>query len=181
MQKTQSFPTCLNLTSYALHGVFQQFGEILSIRTLYGLNVALIEFKTADSAKMAHDVMHGQVISTSIPSEVYYAQIIPLPVSMEADSQGSAKSLLTEQLFNGNLRFVEHGQWTIPVLNGYIPAQKDTILNEVKHSGNSQGNSTNEIVIEQEHCPFALPPPNLNDNKKYRECLQILPNPQQLC
>lgn len=166
LQKTQSFPTCLNLTSYALHGVFQQFGEILSIRTLYGLNVALIEFKTADSAKMAHDVMHGQVISTSIPSEVYYAQIIPLPVSMEADSQGSAKSLLTEQLFNGNLRFVEHGQWTIPVLNGYIPAQKDTILNEVKHSGNSQGNSTNEIVIEQEHCPFALPPPNLNDNKK---------------
>lgn len=166
LQKTQSFPTCLNLTSYALHGVFQQFGEILSIRTLYGLNVALIEFKSAESAKMAHEVMHGQVISTSIPSEIYYAQIIPLPVSMEADSQGSGKSLLTEQLFNGNLRFVEHGQWTIPVLNGYIPAQRDSILHETKHPSNSQGNSTNEIVIEQEHCPFALPPPNLNDNKK---------------
>ncbi|SGZ38015.1 uncharacterized protein HGUI_00215 [Hanseniaspora guilliermondii] len=165
LQKTQSFPTCFNLTSYALHGVFHQFGEILSIRTLYGLNVALIEFKSVESAKMAHDVMHGQVISTSIPSEVYYAQIIPLPVSMESDSQGSTKSLLTEQLYNGNLRFVEHGQWTIPVLNGYIPAQKDSILTEIKNTVNSQGNS-NEIVIEQEHCPFALPPPNLNGNKR---------------
>lgn len=172
LQKTQSFPTCLNLTSYALHGVFHQFGQILSIRTLYGLNIALIEFKSIDSAKTAHDVMQGQTISTSIPSEIFYAQIIPLPVSMEADTQGNAKYLLNEQLHNGNLRFVEHGQWTIPVLNGYIPAQKDSILTDLKNNtahsnGNSAGgNNSNEIVIEQESCPFALPPPDLSQNQK---------------
>ena len=174
IQKTQNLPNFINLTSFALNSLFSQFGDIITIKTLYGLNLALIEFKYVDSAKLAIDAMNGKSISTSIPSDVVFAKIIPLSISLESDTTN--KFLLTEQLYNGSMKFLNHGQWTIPMISGYLPAHKEVINQNqtqlpvnsdtsVTHnnSNNHNHNSSGEVVIETDICPFTLPPPNLKN------------------
>lgn len=175
IQKTQNLPNFINLTSFCLNSLFSQFGEILTIKTLYGLNLALLEFKYVESAKMAIDSMNGKLISTSIPSDVVFAKIIPLSISLETDVQN--RFLLTEQLYNGSLKFINHGQWTIPTINGYLPAHKEVVHNQNTQAPNIPTSSENhnshyqhhssssEVVIETDLCPFTLPPPNLLKTK----------------
>ncbi|XBW37722.1 hypothetical protein QEN19_003306 [Hanseniaspora menglaensis] len=175
IQKTQNLPNFINLTSYALHSLFSRFGEILTVKTLYGLNLALIEFKNIEFAKNAVDSMNGKLISTSIPSDVVFAKIIPLSISLDSDPQN--RFLLTEQLYNASLKFITHGQWTIPVINGFLPSHKENdavnIVNTSRFSTSSDSNANqhhnhnnSEVIIETDSCPFELPPPNLNSSVK---------------
>ncbi|KAL6940274.1 hypothetical protein ACO0QE_004172 [Hanseniaspora vineae] len=164
LQKQQTetlLSNAINLTSSSVATLCLSFGPVVSARTLSGLNLALVEFQTIDSAVRAKELLNNREISMlGIPSIVSFAKIIPVNVrsnsitpslqSIKAanDSQMlQPRSLLQEQLLNGSLSFQQNGNISIPmftkgyeqsidsnVSSNYLPIPSANYVNNSSHS-----------------------------------------------
>lgn len=165
----QSLMNAINLTSVSLATLLSQFGTVISVRTISGLNIALVEFDSVESSTRALETLQEQDISMpGVPSKITYAQILPLhPNKLESISRAPSSekvplSLLQRQLFNGNITLQKQGNIQIPIFNSqpkltnlFIPQQQQ----QQQQSQSSMAISSND----QDICPFPLPP------KSFRE------------
>lgn len=167
LQKQQPhLNNAINLTSTSLATLCSKYGEILSARTLRGINMALVEFDTVESAIRALDALEGKEVSMiGAPSKVSFAKILPMQhqhttrlqqQNMQTKQEHTSQPLLQEQLYNGAVTFQQQGNISIPVFNQsqYSGAQNNSAQN-FSHAGTSSS--------EKEQCPFPLPPPALTE------------------
>mgnify|MGYP002477064743 FL=1 len=137
LQKQQTetlLSNAINLTSSSVATLCLSFGPVVSARTLSGLNLALVEFQSIDSAVRAKELLNNREISmVGIPSIVSFAKIIPVNVRSNSITPSlqsiktandhqmpQARSLLQEQLLNGSLSFQQNGNISIPMFtNGF--------------------------------------------------------------
>ena len=172
-QSEPQYINAVNLTSTALAAAGLRFGTVLSVRTLRDLNVALMEFDTPENARVCMDTLQGKDISLSgYPVSIAFAKILPLyqHQSPQRSQQHGPVTLLQEQLFNGSIVFQQQGSTQIPVLRGnemYLQQQqqlkqrvrsKSIAMQGIALNGN---NTQITLPIENERCPFPLPPPNI--------------------
>ena len=178
LQKQQpNLSSAVNLTSSSLATLCSKFGKVLSARTFENINIALVEFDSVESATRAMISLQGKEVSVvGIPSEVYYAKILPMhhkaqslggsdQLLFNSKENGVHQSLLQEQLLNGAVTLQQNGNISIPVFNQYPlhlqQHQKQSVNSNYAGNANSSHNS-----IEKDTCPFTLPPPPLQQNKE---------------
>ncbi|CCK69896.1 Jsn1p KNAG_0D01440 [Huiozyma naganishii CBS 8797] len=188
----------INLTSTSLATLCSQFGEVKSARTLRGINVALVELDSVDSAVRALGALQGKEVSmTGAPSSVYFAKILPMHHHQVSQLSGNQQNvlggrepmlsqpLLQEQLFNGAVTFQQQGNVSVPVFNQYYQQTQQPSAAPPQHiqqSHHQQGSSSGAgyqshgqsyashgNATEKEHCPFPLPPPVLLHEKNELE------------
>ncbi|CCD26961.1 uncharacterized protein NDAI_0J00690 [Naumovozyma dairenensis CBS 421] len=76
-QKQQHIPR--NLASTSLATICSRFGRIISSRTLKGMDMALIEFESIDSAITCLEALQGNEISAiGLPTTITFAKILPI-------------------------------------------------------------------------------------------------------
>lgn len=167
-QQQPHLNNAINLTSTSLATLCSKYGEILSARTLRGINMALVEFDTVESAIRALDALEGKEVSMiGAPSKVSFAKILPMQhqhathlqqQNLQPQQEQTSQPLLQEQLYNGAVTFHQQGNISIPVFNQnqYNSAQNTSTQN-FSHSGTSSS--------EKEQCPFPLPPPALKEQR----------------
>lgn len=168
-QQTQ-LANAINLTSTSLVTLCSKYGNVLSSRTLKGLNLALVEFDTVDSAARALDGLQNKEVSMiGAPSTVCFAKILPMhqpPVTIPTSNtplngqvEALPQTLLQEQLYNGALSFQQQGNQSIPIFTQHIHQNQNSNNN---HNHNNIQISNNE----KEQCPFPLPPPKIANQKE---------------
>ncbi|KAL3237147.1 Jsn1p [Nakaseomyces bracarensis] len=171
-QQQPHLNNAINLTSTSLATLCSKYGEIISARTLRGINMALVEFDTVESAIRALDALEGKEVSMiGAPSKVSFAKILPMQhqlathlqqQNLQPQQEHISQPLLQEQLYNGAVTFHQQGNISIPVFNqNQFNNNQNNSTQNFSHSGNSSS--------EKEQCPFPLPPPAL---KEQREELQ---------
>lgn len=167
-QQQPQLMNAVNLTSASLATLCSKYGVVISATTLKGLNMALVEFDSVESAIRAFEMLQGKEVSMiGAPSSVSFAKVLPMhqqapQVVVSPRATGTlgpdaiAQPLLQEQLFNGTVSFQQKGNVSLPVFNHQ---QQDNQPQPPQgHSNSNQGfghNSQNE----KEQCPFSLPPP----------------------
>ncbi|CCF56373.1 hypothetical protein KAFR_0B00740 [Kazachstania africana CBS 2517] len=152
----------INLTSSALTLLCSKYGNVVSVRTLKGLNMALVEFQSVDGAIHALEVLQNKSISVvGIPSAISFARILSFEntemnnISNLFNVDSSVPhSLLQEQLYNGSISFQSQGNIQVPIFKD----QLEVHAVDFKHE-----NMTTQITlpVEPEKCPFDLPPPSV--------------------
>lgn len=160
MQWNSGWNSIPNLTSVTLATIFSQFGKILSVRTLKGLYMSLIEFENIEHALLAIDTMQDKEISmVGVPCKITFAKILSYtnPV-IDPNSQRKPHSIMEECILNGTVQFqVQPNGLQIPLYNDqYNPALP------IMFSSNP---ITKTISSEQETSPFPLPPPPIESHK----------------
>ncbi|GMM58971.1 hypothetical protein DAKH74_055880 [Maudiozyma humilis] len=180
-QSEPQYINAVNLTSTALAAAGLRFGTVLSVRTLRDLNVALIEFDTPENARMCLETLQGKDISLpGYPVSIAFAKILPLyqHQSPQRSQQRGPVTLLQEQLFNGSIVFQQQGSTQIPVLRGsetYTQQQQHMKQRARSKSTAMQGIALNAnntqitLPIENERCPFPLPPPTIQEEREVLE------------
>ena len=184
LQQTEpQYINAVNLTSTAIASLCSKFGNIISVRTLRDLNIALIEFDSIDAARITLESLQGKDISIlGYPTLISYAKILPLYHHTQNNkSLSSPRSLLQDQLVNGSIVFHQQGSTQIPLLqsqlkdNSRISPQK--VQQQPQQSVMFQGLTNNAngtqitLPIENEVCPFPLPPPSIQTQN---EILKII-------
>lgn len=164
----------INLTSASLATLCSKYGTVISARTLKGLNMALVEFDSVESAIRAFETLQGKEVSViGAPSTVSFAKVLPMHqqppqvvVSPNGGTMGPdavAQPLLQEQLFNGTVSFQQQGSMSMPVFNQQQQEQQQQALHI---SPNFNHSFVHVSQNEKEQCPFPLPPPSFNDQEK---------------
>lgn len=183
-QQQPHLANTINLTSTSLATLCLKFGNVLSARTLKGVNMALVEFDSVDAAMHAKEALNGKEVSlVGAPSLVSFAKVLPMHQQPQAQASAPAlsgsgpQSLLQEQLYNGAVTFQQQGNVSIPVFNQHTTSShgngsstgsnNNTITStSSNNNGNNNGNNNHSTthLPEKEHCPFPLPPPSVADN-----------------
>ncbi|EDO16583.1 hypothetical protein Kpol_520p3 [Vanderwaltozyma polyspora DSM 70294] len=154
----------INLTSTSLATLCSKYGDVVSARTLSGLNMALVEFSSIDASMKAMDDLQGKEVSMmGAQSSVFFAKILPMhqqQVNLPSNktflaSETANQPLLHEQLYNGSLTFQQQGNLSIPIFNQKQQQQQQ----QTNINSNFNHSSTHISTNEKELCPFPLPPP----------------------
>ena len=183
-QQHSHLSNTLNLTSISLVTLCSKFGKVLSARTLEGINMALIEFESVESAIQATESLQGKEISMlGAPGTVAFAKILPMIMQQTQSFQmntvsgdNKPQSLLHEQLLNGSLTIQQQGNISIPIFNplslghqsGQIQPQSHQHQKQHQHQHtqsqlhHQNGSSVHVSTNEKEQCPFSLPPLSLS-------------------
>ncbi len=173
-QQQPHLNNAINLTSASLATLCSKYGEVISARTLRGINMALVEFDSVDSAIRALDALQGKEVSMiGAPSKVSFAKILPMHYQQSNHTQQQnaqttqaesvSQPLLQEQLNNGAVTFHQQGNISIPVFNqNQYSNGQNTNNNASSHPGTSSSS-------DKEQCPFPLPPPPLSGKKSELE------------
>ncbi|CCH62908.1 hypothetical protein TBLA_0I02500 [Henningerozyma blattae CBS 6284] len=192
-QQQLQLANAINLTSTSLVTLCSKYGNVITARTLSGLNMALVEFDTVESAARALDDLQNKEVSMiGAPSTVCFAKILPMhqqqsnlgvpnssvPLNSSLlNNEMLPQTLLQEQLYSGALSFQQQGGASIPVFNSQQQTQQtqhstmhsnSISIPSHNHSNNSNNNNNNMNQIqsnEKEQCPFPLPPPNIIHQK----------------
>ena len=165
----------VNLTSTSLATLCSKFGEVLSARTLAGINLAIVEFTSVEAATTAMDALQGKEVSMiGAPSFVAFAKILPMHQQtayynkqVSNQMEQAPQPLLHEQLYNGSINLQQQGNVSIPVFSqhpqqGQMQSHGSQGQNHnqqynqghMSHAGHSHSAS-----LEREQCPFPLPAP----------------------
>ncbi|EHM99806.1 Puf2p [Saccharomyces cerevisiae x Saccharomyces kudriavzevii VIN7] len=166
LQPTQQHQqNTVNLTSTSLATLCSQYGNVLSARTLGGLNMALVEFSTVESAICALEALQGKELSkVGAPSTVSFARVLPMyeqPPNVSGYNNTAKQPLLQEQLNHGVLNYQQ--QQSEPQNQPQPTSFNQPNLaytNPTQNLSHLQLSST-----ENEPYPFPLPPPTLSDNE----------------
>lgn len=171
-QQQPQLINAVNLTSASLATLCSKYGNVISARTLKGLNMALVEFDTVDSAIRAFEVLQGKEVSViGAPSSVSFAKVLPMHqqtpqvVVSPGAPNGAVGSevpqpLLQEQLFNGQVNFQQKGNVSVPMFNHQQQEPQPQPTHVASNFNHSYGHVSQS---EKEQCPFPLPPPSLNE------------------
>lgn len=164
LQPTQQQQNTVNLTSTSLATLCSQYGKVLSARTLRGLNMALVEFSTIESAICALEALQGKELSkVGASSTVSFARVLPMyeqPPNANAYNSKPKQPLLQEQLNNGVLNYQQQ--------QSEQQQQQPTSFNQPNLSYNNPTQNLSHLQLssnESEPYPFPLPPPSLADNE----------------
>ena len=189
LQQTEpQYINAVNLTSTAIASLCSKFGNVISVRTLRDLNIALIEFDSIDAARITMESLQGKDISIlGYPTLISYAKILPLyHHSQNNRNHNAPRSLLQDQLVNGSIVFHQQGSTQIPLLQSQLMdntrmtpqrIQQQQQQPQPQQSVMFQGltNSTNgtqiTLPIENEVCPFPLPPPTIQTQSEMLESI----------
>ncbi|CCE63150.1 hypothetical protein TPHA_0E00550 [Tetrapisispora phaffii CBS 4417] len=191
-QQNSQLYNVINLTSTALVTLCSRFGKVNSARTLQNLNIALVKFDSVNSAVLATEMLQNKAISmVGVPCHVAFAKIFPTPVpdpnrmtNMQFNNE-NGRSLLQEQLFNGNFSLQQQGNITVPVFNQqFIQLQhqmqqiqkQQTQSNSQHHNQQNSSLSNNQqhashqstthiTNADKEQCPFHLPPETISSQQ----------------
>lgn len=162
----------VNLTSASLATLCSRYGNVISARTLKGLNLALVEFDTVESAIRAFEMLQGKEVSViGAPSAVSFAKVLPMhqqppqvvvsPGSMNgAMGPDAPQPLLQEQLYNGQVSLQQKGNVSLPLFNHQ---QQEPQSQQLHVSSNFNHSYSHVPQNEKEQCPFSLPPPSLDE------------------
>lgn len=168
--------SAINLTSTSLATLCSKFGEVQSARVLKGINMALVEFDSIDSAVHALEALQGKEVSMlGFPSTVSFAKVLPThhqqqtfyPAPSNVSGEGTHQPLLQEQLYSGAVTFLQQGNVTIPVFNQFYRQQQQQQQQQHQQqlNGASPGNTHNSHnnAADKELNPFNLQPPPIKD------------------
>ncbi|KAG0670621.1 hypothetical protein C6P45_001997 [Maudiozyma exigua] len=180
LQQTEpQYINAVNLTSTAIASLCSNFGNVISVRTLRDLNIALIEFDSVDAARITLESLQGKDISIlGYPSLISYAKILPLyHQAQNTKGHNAPRSLLQDQLVNGSIVFHQQGSTQIPLLQSQLkdtirmspqkaqqqtqqpqPSQQTVMFQGLTNNANG---TQITLPIENEICPFPLPPPSI--------------------
>ena len=169
LQPTQQHQqNAVNLTSTSLATLCSQYGKVLSARTLRGLNMALVEFSTVESAICALEALQGKELSkVGAPSTVSFARVLPMyeqPLNVNGFNNTPKQPLLQEQLNHGVLNYQLQQSLQQPELQ-----QQPTSFNQPNLTYCNPTQNLSHLQLssnENEPYPFPLPPPSLSDSKK---------------
>lgn len=180
----------INLTSTSLATLCSKFGEVVSARTFRGINMAIVEFTSAEAAVAALEALQGKEVSMiGSPSFVAFAKILPMHQQSQYYSQQTSNQpepasqpLLQEQLYNGSVTLQQQGNVSIPVFNQYqqhVHSQPQNQYLQQSQSHNQQYGQTHishnsqyhNNSIEREQCPFPLPPPSIKNRMSELETI----------
>lgn len=174
-QQQPQLVNTVNLTSASLATLCSKYGTVISARTLKGLNMALVEFDSIESAIRAFEMLQGKEVSViGAPSAVSFAKVLPMhqqPPQVVVSPGGTSNGplgpdsvpqpLLQEQLFNGTVNFQQQGNISLPVFNHH---QQEAQQQQSLHVSSNFNHSFVHISQnEKEQCPFSLPPASFND------------------
>lgn len=166
-QQQPQLINAVNLTSASLATLCSKYGVVVSATTLKGLNMALVEFDSVESAIRAYEMLQGKEVSMiGAPSSVFFAKVLPMhqqapqvvvsPGSTaNMGSEALAQPLLQEQLFNGTVSFQQQGNVSMPIFN---PQQADPHSQQSHGPANTNQGFGHNSQNEKEQCPFSLPP-----------------------
>lgn len=160
MQWNNRWKNAPNLTSVTLATIFSQFGKIISVRTLKGLYMSLIEFENVEHALLAMDTMHDKDISiVDVPCKITFAKILSYTnPTIDPNSQVKPHSIMEECVLNGTVQLqVQPNGLQIPLYSDQFNSALPLVL--------SSGHITKTISSEQETTPFPLPPPPIEAHK----------------
>ena len=171
-QQQPHLSNTINLTSTSLATLCLKFGTVISARTLKGVNMALVEFASVDSAIKTKEALNGKEVSlVGAPSTVSFAKVLPMHQQLPQNpppqhsnnnhhtGQINPQSLLQEQLYSGAVQLQQQGNVSIPTFNSHNHTQPNSqSFVSPTNPSSSSGNS------EKEHCPFPLPPPSFKEN-----------------
>ncbi|QLQ79045.1 hypothetical protein HG537_0B03920 [Torulaspora globosa] len=167
-QQQPQLMNAVNLTSASLATLCSKYGVVISATTLKGLNMALVEFDSVESAIRALDALQGKEVSMiGAPSCVSFAKVLPMhqqtpQVVVSPRAAGNVGSdavpqpLLQEQLFNGTFTFQQQGNISLPIFSHQQPDSRSQPAHAHPNSNQGFGHSSQN---EKEQCPFPLPPP----------------------
>lgn len=174
-QQQPSLTNAINLTSTSLATLCCKFGEVVSARTLRGINMALVEFDSVDSAVRALENLQGKEVSMiGAPSNVCFAKILPMhqqqynAPSITMSEPSGPQPLLQEQLYSGAVTFHQQGNFSIPVFNQSGQHQEQHATQHQPQNTNTNHNysySSHTYNNDKEQCPFLLPPPGIKETK----------------
>lgn len=163
MQWNQGWNNVPNLTSVTLATIFSQFGKILSVRTLRGLYMTLIEFESIEHALLAVETMQDKEISMiGVPCKITFAKILSYtnPV-IDPNSQKKPHSMMEEIIINGTIQFqVQPNGLQVPMYSDQFNPDLPLLVTP------NQINRTTTLSSEQEISPFPLPPPSMDSHKE---------------
>lgn len=186
-QQQPQLINAVNLTSASLATLCSKYGNVVSARTLKGLNMALVEFDTVESAIRAFEMLQGKEVSViGAPSSVSFAKVLPMhqqppQVVVSPGAPNNAigadvpQPLLQEQLFNGQVNFQQKGNVSVPMFNHQQQESQPQQVHVASNFNHSYGHVSQN---EKEQCPFSLPPPLLNEQVgTLKEILQSFETP----
>lgn len=163
IQWNQGWNNIPNLTSVTMATIFSQFGKILSVRTLKGLYMTLIEFESFEHALLAVETMQDKDISiVGAPCKVTFAKILSYssPGVVDPNSQKKPHSMVEEYIMNGTIQFqAQPNGLQIPIYSDQFNSELPLLV------PTTQINRTTTLSAEQDVCPFALPPPPMDSHK----------------
>ncbi|CDF90262.1 ZYBA0S06-04478g1_1 [Zygosaccharomyces bailii CLIB 213] len=183
-QQQPQLMNTVNLTSASLATLCSKYGTVISARTLEGLNMALVEFDSVESAIRTLDALQGKEVSMiGAPSVVSFAKVLPmhqqppqlvLPTGAGVNGPDAMpQPLLQEQLFNGAMAFQQQGNVSLPVFtqqqqhqHQQQSAQQQAQQPHQQQLHVSQNYNHSFVHVspnEKEQCPFPLPPPSVVD------------------
>lgn len=167
-QQQPQLMNAVNLTSASLATLCSKYGVVISATTLKGLNMALVEFDSVESAIRALEALQGKEVSMiGAPSCVSFAKVLPMHqqtpqvvvsprASANVGSDAVPQPLLQEQLFNGTMTFQQQGSVSLPIFSHQQPDSHPQPAHAHSSSNQGFGHSGQN---EKEQCPFPLPPP----------------------
>lgn len=171
-QQQPQLMNTVNLTSASLATLCSKYGTVISARTLKGLNMALVEFDSTESAIRALDALQGKEVSMiGAPSMVSFAKVLPMhqqppqfvvPTGPVNGPDTVPQPLLQEQLFNGAMTFQQQGNVALPIFTQQ-PQPQPQPYQQVHAPQNYNHSYLHVSPSEKEQCPFPLPPPAVSD------------------
>ncbi|CAR29807.1 hypothetical protein ZYGR_0AD04930 [Zygosaccharomyces rouxii] len=173
-QQQPQLMNTVNLTSASLATLCSKYGTVISARTLKGLNMALVEFDSVESAIRALDALQGKEVSMiGAPSIVSFAKVLPMhqqppqlviPAGPVSGPDAVPQPLLQEQLFNGAMTFQQQGNVALPIFTQQQQQQQQQSHQQQVHVSQNYNHSFVHVSPnEKEQCPFPLPPPVVSD------------------
>lgn len=167
IQWNQGWNNIPNLTSVTMATIFSQFGKILSVRTLKGLYMTLIEFESFEHALLAVETMQDKEISVvGVPCKVTFAKILSYtnPV-VDPHAQKKPHSMIDEYIMNGTIQFqAQPNGLQIPIYSDQF--NPDLPLLVVPSTQQQNRTTTTTLSAEQDVCPFPLPPPPMDTHRE---------------